>query len=120
MPPGCGSFVHAGEGDRPGSKELGITRQTLYGNVSPAGELRADGLKLLTKGKNHDRPIPVVKANLLNTAAQCPPITTYVYLHDGEGIAVARFHCRRDRRRHPVRLGRNDGVMLLRTSGRLS
>jgi len=30
--------------------ELGVTRQTLYRHVSPKGELRADGLKLL--GKN--------------------------------------------------------------------
>ena len=29
--------------------ELGITRQTLYRHVSPKGELRADGLKLLSK-----------------------------------------------------------------------
>ena len=35
-------------------QELGITRQTLYRHVSPAGELRADGLKLLLTGKNHD------------------------------------------------------------------
>ncbi len=28
--------------------ELGITRQTLYRHVSPTGELRPDGLKLLT------------------------------------------------------------------------
>ena len=30
-------------------KELGITRQTLYRHVSPAGELRSDGAKLLAK-----------------------------------------------------------------------
>lgn len=30
-------------------KELGITRQTLYRHVSPAGELRPDGAKLLSK-----------------------------------------------------------------------
>ena len=30
-------------------KELGITRQTLYRHVSPAGELRPDGAKLLAK-----------------------------------------------------------------------
>ena len=30
-------------------KELGITRQTLYRHVSPAGELRSDGAKLLSK-----------------------------------------------------------------------
>jgi hypothetical protein len=33
--------------------ELGITRQTLYRHVSPTGELRPDGLKLLA-GK--DKP----------------------------------------------------------------
>ena len=32
-------------------KELGITRQTLYRHVSPAGELRGDGEKLLAKRK---------------------------------------------------------------------
>ena len=30
-------------------KELGVTRQTLYRHVSPAGELRSDGAKLLSK-----------------------------------------------------------------------
>lgn len=30
-------------------KELGITRQTLYRHVSPTGELRPDGAKLLAK-----------------------------------------------------------------------
>lgn len=30
-------------------KELGITRQTLYRHVSPAGELRSDGAKLLSR-----------------------------------------------------------------------
>jgi transcriptional regulator of acetoin/glycerol metabolism len=30
-------------------KELGITRQTLYRHVSPVGELRSDGAKLLSK-----------------------------------------------------------------------
>jgi hypothetical protein len=30
--------------------ELGITRQTLYRHVSPTGELRPDGLKLLADG----------------------------------------------------------------------
>ena len=30
--------------------ELGITRQTLYRHVSPKGELRSDGVKLLGKG----------------------------------------------------------------------
>ena len=30
-------------------KELGITRQTLYRHVSPKGELRSDGVKLLKK-----------------------------------------------------------------------
>lgn len=40
---------------QPGTKvsdlceELGITRQTLYRHVSPTGELRADGQKLLTR-----------------------------------------------------------------------
>ena len=32
-------------------KELGITRQTLYRHVSPKGELRPDGLKLMGKVK---------------------------------------------------------------------
>jgi len=31
-------------------KEFGITRQTLYRHVSPKGELRPDGLKLLSRG----------------------------------------------------------------------
>ncbi|EKF9136391.1 TPA: recombinase family protein [Vibrio cholerae] len=31
-------------------KELGITRQTLYRHVSPKGELREDGRRLLSKG----------------------------------------------------------------------
>lgn len=31
-------------------KELGITRQTLYRHVSPKGELRPDGVKLLSHG----------------------------------------------------------------------
>jgi hypothetical protein len=31
--------------------ELGITRQTLYRHVSPAGELRPDGLKLLADSR---------------------------------------------------------------------
>ena len=30
-------------------KELGVTRQTLYRHVSPSGELRPDGAKLLSK-----------------------------------------------------------------------
>ena len=30
-------------------KELGVTRQTLYRHVSPAGELRSDGAKLLSR-----------------------------------------------------------------------
>lgn len=29
-------------------QELGITRQTLYRHISPDGQLRADGIKLLT------------------------------------------------------------------------
>jgi DNA-binding phage protein len=33
-------------------KELGITRQTLYRHVSPSGEIRADGTKLLGKAKS--------------------------------------------------------------------
>jgi len=33
--------------------ELGITRQTLYRHVAPTGELRPDGLRLLTR--NHSR-----------------------------------------------------------------
>lgn len=32
-------------------KELGITRQTLYRHVSPSGEIRADGAKLIGKTK---------------------------------------------------------------------
>jgi len=32
-------------------KELGVTRQTLYRHVSPHGELRPDGARLLAKGK---------------------------------------------------------------------
>jgi DNA invertase Pin-like site-specific DNA recombinase len=32
-------------------KELGITRQTLYRHVSPKGELRPDGVKLLSNGQ---------------------------------------------------------------------
>ena len=35
-------------------QELGITRQTLYRHVSPTGELRDDGRRLLAKGKRHD------------------------------------------------------------------
>jgi len=31
-------------------RELGITRQTLYRHVSPSGELRPDGLKVLPRG----------------------------------------------------------------------
>ena len=34
-------------------QELGITRQTLYRHVSPKGELRPDGVKLLSKSKLH-------------------------------------------------------------------
>lgn len=30
--------------------ELGVTRQTLYRHVSPKGELRPDGLKLISEG----------------------------------------------------------------------
>ncbi|MGP6174101.1 hypothetical protein [Corynebacterium sp. A21] len=36
-------------------KELGITRQTLYRHVSPTGELREDGRKLLA-GENNQFP----------------------------------------------------------------
>jgi DNA invertase Pin-like site-specific DNA recombinase len=36
-------------------KELGVTRQTLYRHVSPAGELRPDGLRLLDRGKTSQR-----------------------------------------------------------------
>lgn len=32
-------------------RELGVTRQTLYRHVGPAGELRSDGQKLLNRGK---------------------------------------------------------------------
>ncbi|MEY3238034.1 MAG: hypothetical protein RI883_2135 [Bacteroidota bacterium] len=44
--------------DKPGTKiselckELGITRQTLYRHVSPKGELREDGHKLIAKKKD--------------------------------------------------------------------
>lgn len=31
-------------------EELGITRQTLYRHVSPKGEMRPDGVKLLSGG----------------------------------------------------------------------
>jgi DNA invertase Pin-like site-specific DNA recombinase len=36
-------------------KELGVTRQTLYRHVSPAGELRPDGLRLLDGAKTSQR-----------------------------------------------------------------
>ncbi|GAA3739860.1 putative transcriptional regulator [Spinactinospora alkalitolerans] len=32
-------------------KELGVTRQTLYRHVSPTGELREDGRKLLSRAR---------------------------------------------------------------------
>ena len=35
--------------------ELGITRQTLYRHVSPTGELRPDGRKLLSEGARKPR-----------------------------------------------------------------
>jgi DNA-binding phage protein len=35
--------------------ELGITRQTLYRHLSPTGELRPDGLKLLADGQRIPR-----------------------------------------------------------------
>ena len=35
--------------------ELGITRQTLYRHVSPTGELRPDGLKLLADSQRRPR-----------------------------------------------------------------
>ena len=41
--------------------ELGITRQTLYRHVSPNGELRPDGSRLLAGGKTIQRrvdPVP--------------------------------------------------------------
>jgi DNA invertase Pin-like site-specific DNA recombinase len=38
-------------------RELGVTRQTLYRHVGPAGELRADGQKLLDQDKRPARPI---------------------------------------------------------------
>ena len=44
--------------DKPGTiiselcKELGISRQTLYRHLSPKGELRADGQKLIAKKKD--------------------------------------------------------------------
>ena len=37
-------------------RELGVTRQTLYRHVGPAGELRADGQKLLDQDKGPARP----------------------------------------------------------------
>ncbi len=40
-------------------KELGITRQTLYRHVSPTGELRPDGRKLLADSGRKARPKPV-------------------------------------------------------------
>jgi transposase-like protein len=33
-------------------RELGVTRQTLYRHVGPAGELREDGQKLLGRTKS--------------------------------------------------------------------
>ena len=39
----------------PGTRELGITRQTLYRHVSPRGELRPDGIRLLAEGKTIPR-----------------------------------------------------------------
>ena len=35
--------------------ELGITRQTLYRHVSPTGELRPDGIKLLADSQPKPR-----------------------------------------------------------------
>ena len=35
--------------------EIGITRQTLYRHLSPTGELRQDGLKLLADGQRKPR-----------------------------------------------------------------
>ena len=35
--------------------ELGVTRQTLYRHVTPKGELRGDGLKLLGRKGNGTR-----------------------------------------------------------------
>ena len=32
-------------------EELGVTRQTLYRHVSPKGELRGDGVKLLSRNR---------------------------------------------------------------------
>ena len=40
--------------------ELGITRQTLYRHVSPNGELRPDGLRLLAAGKTNQRKVDPV------------------------------------------------------------
>ena len=40
--------------------ELGITRQTLYRHVSPNGELRTDGLRLLAAGKTNQRKVDPV------------------------------------------------------------
>ena len=38
--------------------ELGVTRQTLYRFVSPTGELRADGLRLLDRTPRSVKPAP--------------------------------------------------------------
>lgn len=43
------SMGHPGTNISALCKELGITRQTLYRHVSPTGELRPDGVKLLSK-----------------------------------------------------------------------
>lgn len=37
-------------------EELGITRQTLYRHVSPSGQVRADGDKVLAVGARRVRP----------------------------------------------------------------
>jgi DNA invertase Pin-like site-specific DNA recombinase len=36
--------------------ELGVSRQTLYRHVSPSGELRADGMKLIDRGRPAKSP----------------------------------------------------------------
>jgi len=49
---------------QPGTKvgelctELGISRQTLYRHVAPKGELRPDGLNLVTRRRAPVAPLP--------------------------------------------------------------
>ena len=48
--------------------ELGITRQTLYRHVSPTGELRPDGLKLLAARRSQDAPDHATRADRKSAA----------------------------------------------------